>query len=156
MWVNGASRRYFAIHDVVTRGSAVQYVDPTRLYIRVDMRGKDTTLLSYRDSEGNFLVARSGESVNDGQPFITRWGHRCLRPPSEVSQSRSPINSVVIAVIHMDPFVVHRVAHSIIMTTSPTSSLRLRSRLPPFTTRRTLGCGAPLHLSLWLSIRSFH
>lgn len=46
------------------------------------MGDKETTLFLYSDSEGNLLVARSGEFAHGGQPCITRWGHS--RPSSTI------------------------------------------------------------------------
>lgn len=47
LWVDCSRSFYLYIHYVVTRGSAVQYVDTENLYVRLDMRYNDTPLFAY-------------------------------------------------------------------------------------------------------------
>lgn len=68
--------------------------------------------------------------------------------PSGVAQSIFHITSVVIVASHPAPSVVHRLTRSIIIKTSPSSSLRRRSGLTPFTIRPILGWCTSFHLSL--------
>lgn len=68
LWVDGASRGYFSVREVVTSGYTAQYVDTKNLCVREDLRDKETTLLAYYDREGNFLVDQSGEFDHGGKP----------------------------------------------------------------------------------------
>lgn len=87
-WVDGFNKGELTINDVIERSSVVAAAILPRLFVRLDLRGKDTTMFGYDNEENYFYVAAAREASYGDQPYMNYhelrpsyrylWGRTCV------------------------------------------------------------------------------